>query len=285
MNSKFKIQNSKLKTLFLGIILFSSTSLFSAPLRIVSLAPATTEILFALGLENEIVGVSTLCNYPPSALKKPKIGTFSEPNIEVIMNLKPDLIFATDLEQDFIVQKLRKLGFKVHQSSPANFRELIQSISAIGALTHRDKEAQRLTAQMKKRIQKVQASVAKVPVAQRPTVFFELWYEPLMTAAEGSFVDELITLAGGKNIAGKLPRPYCYYSPEQVILKNPDWIVIGNMQKEESVTFLEKRFHWQAVNAVRKHQIVTSINPDLLLRPTPRLVEGLEALAAKIGMK
>ena len=127
--------------------------------KIISLAPSTTEILFSLNLDKEIIGVSTFCNYPEQALKKEKVGTFSSPDVEKIVSLKPDLIFSTGLEQDSVVAKLKKLRFNVYVSDPSDFEELFDSIREIGILTNRKKESRELIAHIKEKIQNIQKKV------------------------------------------------------------------------------------------------------------------------------
>lgn len=250
--------------------------------RIISLAPSTTEILFSLGLDDEIVGVTTFCNYPVKALAKEKIGTFSQPDIEKILSLKPDLIFATGLEQASTVEKLKQLELKVYVSDPSNIEELFNSIIEIGRLVFREKEASDLISQMKIKIAQIRIKSKSIPQDKRPKVFIEIWNDPLMTAGEGSFVDELISLAGGINIAYDVPRAYSYFSPEQVIKRNPDCIILGYMGKDKGQDIIGNRLGWKKIKAVKNNHIYNDINPDLFLRPGPRLVEGLEKIHKKL---
>jgi len=250
--------------------------------RIISLAPATTEILFSLGLTEEIVGVSTFCNYPPAAMNKEKIGTFSQPDMEKILFLKPDIIFAAGLEQAVIVEKLRQLGLEVYVSDPSSMAELFQSISDIGALTHREEEARRLIDTMKSRIETIKRYVRHIPQDRRPKVFIEVWHSPLISVGRASFVDELISLAGGINIASDSPRAYSYFSPEQVIGRNPDYIILGHRSEDADLDAVKNRLGWNGLAAVRNNCVYNDINPDLFLRPGPRLVDGLEEIHKRL---
>jgi iron complex transport system substrate-binding protein len=245
--------------------------------RYVSLAPATTEILFALGLDEEIVGVSSHCDYPPAARTKDKIGGFSQPNIEKIISLRPDIIFATGLEQSPAVAKLRQLGLEVLVSDPANMEELFASIKDIGRLASREKEAEALAAKMRSAIEALAAKVSLIPLRKRPRVFVEIWRDPLMTAGKSSFIDELITLAGGKNVASCVTKSYVYFSPEDVISRNPQCIILA-YREEGAAGNIRSRLGWDKILAVKNNSIYADIDPDLLLRPGPRLVEGLEEL-------
>jgi len=254
----------------------------SSNLRIISLAPSTTEILFALGLDDEIVGVSSFCNYPAQAKTKEKVGTFSQPNIEKILFLKPDVIFCTGLEQAPIVRELTHLNLKVYVSDPSNLEELFNSIRDIGKLTDKEREAGILIKKMQASIAEVDSQVRLIPQKNRPKVFVEIWADPLMTAGEGSFIDELITLSGGVNIAADTKRAYSYFSPEQVIIRNPDFIILTYMSKEQPLKMVRSRLGWGKISAVKNNHIYNDINPDLLLRPGPRLIEGLKELYKRL---
>lgn len=250
-------------------------------LRIISLAPSTSEILFSLGLSDEIIATSTFCNFPPESKTKEKIGTFSQPDIEKILSLKPDIIFATGLEQAAVVAHLRQLNLNVLISDPATIEELFTSIEEIGGLTNKKNEAVVLVNQMREKIAEINAKVATISEQKKPKVFVELWSDPLMAAGKGSFVDELITLAGGINIAYDTPRPYSYFSVEQVIARNPDCIILGYMNEGE-YSHLKHRLGWDVISAVKNGRIYSDIDPDLFLRPGPRLIIGLEEIYKRL---
>jgi iron complex transport system substrate-binding protein len=254
-------------------------------LRIISLAPSTTEILFALDLDEEIIGVSAFCDYPPKAREKEKVGTFSQPNIERILSLKPDIIFCTGLEQAPAVRELRQLNLKVYVSDPVNIDELFISIKDIACLTHKEKEAEELIKKMKVKIEEINSKIKLIPQEKRPKVFVEIWHDPLMTAGKDSFINELLILAGGMNIAYDTKRPYSYFSPEQVIARNPDRIILGYMSGKDNQTKVGERFGWKGINAVKNNRVYNDINPDLFLRPGPRLTEGLEEIYKRLYPK
>lgn len=253
--------------------------------RIVSIAPATTEILFSLGLDEEIVGVTTFCDYPEETRNKEKVGTFSQPTIERILSLRPDIVFATGLEQASVVDKLRRVGLNVYVSDPASFKELFRSIRKIAKIVHREKKADALIGQMESRIKRINDKVKLIPQEKRLSVFIEIGIDPLMTAGRGSFVDELITLAGGINIASDLSRSYSYFSSEQVLRRNPDCIILGYMDKEWDKAEVKSRLGWENIAAVKNNRIYSDIDPNLFFRPGPRLVEGLETIYEKLYPK
>lgn len=250
--------------------------------RYISLAPATTEILFSLGLDEEIVAVSSYCNYPPEALAKEKIGSFSQPNREKILALRPDIIFATGLEQAPAVHDLRRMGFRVVVSDPETIDALYASIREIARLTHRALEGERLIESMRTTIDGVAQACERAPAHKRPQVFVELWHEPLMTAGRGSLVDEVVRRAGGVNIASDTPRPYSMFSPEAVIARDPDCIIFAYMDPAAPAARLRRRAGWDRVRAVLTGNLINDINPDIILRPGPRLAQGIEQLHRKL---
>lgn len=248
--------------------------------RIISLVPSITEILFSLNLGDEIVAVTNYCNYPAQTRTKEKVGSLTQPDLEKIISLKPDLIFLSQ-EQSTIIKKLQTFHIKTFVSSPENIHELLGSIQDIGIITHRKNESQKLIQNMRLSISKIQEKVKIIPSEKRPKVFIEIWPAPLMTAGKGSFLNELIELAGGKNIASDVRRPYTYFSPEQVIQRNPDIIVIGYQTKENPSMLINQRLGWQKIKAVSDKRVYSDINPDILLRPGPRITKALGQLYKK----
>ena len=248
--------------------------------RYVSLAPSTTEILFALGVGEELVGVSTYCDYPPEAHSKPTVGDFSQPNMEKIASLKPDRVFCTGLEQSPTIDSLKKLGMPVCVSNPMNLTELYDSIREIGALVNRPEKARELVDSMRRGVEECRAKALRA--GKRPKVFFEVWSNPLMTAGKGSFIDELIGIAGGINVCHETLRPYCRVSEETVIHNDPDVIVLLCMVDANPVERLRKRLGWENISAVRNKRVYNDIDRDTLARPGPRLVDGLRELQKRL---
>jgi iron complex transport system substrate-binding protein len=270
------------KIILLSLFVFLWAGSAQAAPRYISLAPSTTEILFALGLDEEIVGVSAYCNYPVQAKNKTKIGDFSNPNIEKIISLKPDYIFCTGLEQAPVVAQLRGLDFNIYVADPVNIEDLFKTIREIGIIIHRQDAASLLIEEMRIRIKAVISKAGLIPADKKIKVFVEIWHEPLMTAAKGSLVDELITLAGGINIAHNLIRPYCNFSAEKVISLNPQCIILAYMDKEPPLKLIKQRFGWDKIDAVKYGRVFNDIDPDTLLRPGPRITQGLEELYKKL---
>jgi iron complex transport system substrate-binding protein len=238
-----------------------------------------------LGLDEEIVGVSTYCNYPIQAKNKTKVGDFSRPNIEKIISLKPDYIFCTGLEQAPVIAQLRQLNLNVYVADPVSIAELFKSIKEIGEIIHKPKEASALIENMESEIEEVAFKIKLIPQEDRVKVFVEIWHEPLMTAAKGSFVDELITLAGGINIAHDLIRPYCNFSAEKVINLNPQCIILAYMDREAPLKLVQQRFGWDKIDAVKNERVFNDIDPDILLRPGPRITKGLAEIYKRLYLK
>ena len=199
------------------------------PTRIVSLAPNITEILYALQLGHRIVGITTFSDYPKEAVEKPKVGSYVHLNIEKIVALRPDLIIGTyGGNPKATVLRLEQLGFPVYVSRTKTIEDMLGMIAEIGTITNTRERADALVSQLRKRIKTVADRVQHVP---RPLVFIELNAEPLMTAGGASFHNEVIALAGGRNLAADSLTRYPQYSLEDVIKKGPDVILISTMAR------------------------------------------------------
>ena len=245
-------------------------------MRIISLTPATTEILFELGLDKEIVGVSSYCTWPVKARAKERVGSFSNPNIEKIIMLKPDLVILTGMEQEHIKDIFSRLNIKYINVDPANLSELISSIEELGNATGTVSQAKILANSIRSVISRLKKFNSSIPGLKKPKIYMEIWHDPIMCPGRNSFVDDMIETAGGVNITADLNRSYSRIDPEQVILRNPDIIILAYMKPDDWVeqTFA-KRLGWEDVNAIKERNIYTDINPDIILRPGPRVINGL----------
>ena len=247
------------------------------PRRIVSLAPNITEILFSLGLDEEIVGVSIHCNFPEKAKNKPRVGSYINLDYEKITSLKPDLIIATGAGNTRdMVDRLEKLGFPTYVLFPRNFDDILRSIGHIGEVVNREREARVINKEMRKRKQRVVEITRGLP---RPKVFIQIGDVPLVTVGKGSFTDDLIRLAGGENIAGKEKEVYPRFGMEEVLKRSPEVIVISSMNPQgDYQKILQGWTRWKTIPAVKNGRLHL-IDSDLLDRPSPRIIEGLEELA------
>jgi iron complex transport system substrate-binding protein len=248
----------------------------SPPTRIISLAPNITEILFSLGLDREIVGVSTYCNYPEKAKTKLRVGSYLALDYEKIVSLKPDLVVGTGAgnTQD-MVERLEKLGFPTYVIYPKSFNDILQSISRLGKAVDRKKEALAIIQDMERRRDRI---VELTQGLYRPKVFFQIADAPIVTVGKGSFGDDLIRLAGGHNIAGNEKEMYPRLGMEEILKRSPEVILVSSMNPRGTYDkVLQEWARWKTISAVRKGRIHL-INSDLIDRPSPRIIDGLEEI-------
>ncbi len=250
------------------------------PQRIISVAPNVTEILFALGLGDRLVGVSSYCQFPPEALKKAKVGGYINPSLEKIVALRPDLVIGiAEGDLKTFVDKLAKLKIPVYITNPKNVAEVITSIQGIGEVTESVASAKRMTRAMQERIQAIRSKVQGRP---HPRVLHVLNFEPLISAGKGTFVDDLIHLAGGRNIAETAQGKYPRFSLEEVLAVDPEVILLASMRSDDPLTEQRQWWErWKTLSAVR-HGRIHVLNSDLIHRPSPRIVDGLEQVARAI---
>jgi len=247
---------------------------------IVSLTPNVTEILFALGLGDQVVGATEYCDFPAEAQSIPRVGAIGEPNLEVVLSLRPTLVIGANLTSEEPIAILRRRGIPVLDLKMGSFQEMFDGVWEIGRATGRSARADELVAGMQRELDAVAARHAETSGRVRPKVFAEIWDGPLQTAGGASFIDEVIRRAGGVNVAHDLPGAYPMIGPEQVLAWDPDVIVLGHAaQGPETVARLRRRIGWSGVAAVKTGRIVADIPADHLLRPGPRLVEAVKALA------
>ncbi len=246
------------------------------PQRIISLAPSNTEILFALGLGDRIVGVTDYCNYPPEATTKPSIGAYNEPNIEEIIAKEPDLVLATE-EHETEMAQLESHGITVVGLYPKNMDEILASITLVGKITGQEDEAASLVNDLQERINAIKDKTIALSEAQRPRVFYIIWHDPIWTVGAGTFHDELIQLAGGTNIAHDLTG-YVDISLEAVIASNAQVIIagVGMGEGEDLPLQYVKEEPRLADTEARQNNRIYSVNMDIVGRPGPRIVDALE---------
>ena len=252
-------------------------SLPSLPKRIISLAPNITEILFSLGLDEEIVGVSIHCNYPEKAKDKVRVGSYIGLDFEKILSLKPDLIIATGAgNTQEMVERLEKLGIPTFVIFPKDFDGILRSINDLGHLLNREKEARQITEGMRVRRQRVMALTQGL---YRPRVFLQIGEAPMVTVGKGSFADDLIHLAGGENIAREEKKMYPRLGMEEILKRSPEVIIVSSMNpKGNYEKALQEWTRWKTIPAVQQNRIYL-LDSDLIDRPSPRIIEGLEEIA------
>jgi iron complex transport system substrate-binding protein len=249
----------------------------AVPQRIVSLAPSNTEILFALGLDERVAAVDAWSDYPPAARQKPQLGDYIDPDLEEIVAIAPDVILATAVHEATVLPQLEDLGITTVVLEPTTLDEVLADIALVGELAGVGDAATRLVCDVEERIDAVAAAVAGAPV---PRVFFELSPD-LYTAGEGSYVDDLIATAGGDNVVAGDLGPWPQISAEALIAADPEVVLLADHEAGVTPELVKERPGWGDVSAVRNDRIVT-LDADLVARPGPRLVAGLEAIARAI---
>ena len=255
--------------------------IFDSPAqRIVSLAPSNTEILFAIGAGDQVVGRDQFSDYPEATKNVTDIGsTFEALNTELIVSLKPDLVLAAEINTPEQVKQLEDLGLKVYYlKNPLTLEDMYGNLEIVAQLTGHEAEAAMLIESLKARVAVVDEKIA--PISSRFSVFYELdANDPAKpyTAGEGTFITQLIDRAGGYNIASDI-EGYPQMSLEQVVAADPAFIILGDARYGVSPESIAQRPGWENLSAVKNGQVVP-FNDDLVSRPGPRLVDALEELA------
>jgi iron complex transport system substrate-binding protein len=248
-----------------------------APQRIISIAPSNTEILYALGLDDRVVGLDAFSNFPPEVAEKPRVGDYLEPDLERVAAADPDLILATEFHVDTVLPELETLGLPTVVLEPANLDEVFASIMQVGAIVGEPAHAAALVCALQERADAVVAAVAGAP---RTSVFFEL--DPgLYTVGPGTFIADIIERAGGDNIAADAAEMWPQLSAEAVVSANPDVILLADEAGGVTPEQVAARSGWEDIAAVAQGRVIV-IDPDLVARPGPRVVDGLEAVAAAL---
>ena len=248
------------------------------PQRLVSLAPSNTEILFALGLGDKVVGVTDFCDYPEEAKAIEQVGTYFEPNIEMIFSLSPDLVLAIpDVPE--VVAKLEELGIPALILDPSDLEGILADIQLVGQATGAETEAEALVSELRGRIAVVTEKAGEAK--ERVRVFCEIdATDPSKPWASGpgSFMDAMIRLSGGTNVAAGADSPWPQLSAEEIIAKDPDIIILADSEYGVTAESVGERPGWDVITAVKEGAIY-DIDDDLISRPGPRIVDGLETVA------
>jgi len=259
----------------------SAVTIPEEPQRIISTAPSNTEILFDLGLENKIVGVTNYCNYPEKVNNVEKIGEMTPLNLEKIVSLNPDLILGYGLYQLGEIAPLKDAGYNIIIIEPMTINETLKSIKMLATICGISEKGNSLVESLTQRINKIKTKTSNIDISKRPKIFIGGIYETIWTPGEGTLFNELITLAGGRNIAANLPG-WAKISPEFVAKEEPEIIIIpigamGQSDKSNVKENISKRAGWSNVPAIKSGKIFV-VNEDLFYRASPRLIDGLEKL-------
>jgi iron complex transport system substrate-binding protein len=254
------------------------------PQRIVSLGPSNTEILYALGLQDRVVGVTDYCNYPKEAQEKAKVGGYSTVNIEKVVALQPDLVIAAYGNTEDVITRLRSMGLTVITLNPLTIDDVFHDIELVGTATGKETEATTCVTGLEKRVQAVKEKTANL--TNRPSVAQVVWYDPIWVSGNETFENELIEQAGGTN-AFNATSGWTIVGLEQFITTNPEYIIVnsgtgmGDSSYDIITNYIKTEPRMQNLTAVRQNQVYT-INADIISRGGPRIVDALEEVAADL---
>lgn len=239
--------------------------------RILALAPHICEILYAIGAEAEIVGAVDYCDYPQAAEALPRVGGYHRINVEAAIALKPTLALVLD-EQAQGVSKLRELGVRVVSIYPKNVDEVLAGIRYAGALTGHDQQADRLADRLQIRLQRLQSRVS----GQAIPTFYEIWADPLMTAGKRTFITDVLRRIGLRNVFGSVEMEAPRINVESVISAGPKVVVVPSEKRDVS----ERTIFWK--KWLGEDIRVITVNHNLVHRPGPRLLDGMEYLVEQL---
>jgi cobalamin transport system substrate-binding protein len=246
------------------------------PRRIVSLVPGVTEMLYAIGAEDRLVGRTDFCDYPSAARSKPSVGGTVSPSLEVLVTLKPDLVVATSAgNSDETRRQLERLRVPLYLVDPHGLSDVFRTMTRLGALTEREGRAAEVVAGLERRVRAVAVRVAALP---RPRVLYVVWPEPLIVPGRGAAVTELIELAGGQSVSADGPEGYPRYSVEAAVARGPEVIILARHGAGTAPYAREKWERFADLPAIRAGRL-HAVDGDLFHRFGPRVVDALEILA------
>ncbi len=254
-----------------------------APERIVSTSPSETEILFALGLGDKVFGVSDFDDYPKEAQTKPKVGGVTKPNEEAIIAANPDLVIGGISMKDDIVEKFRGLDLPLYKTEPKKMEDILSNIIQIGVITDTQQKAEELVAKMKDDISTVTEAAAALKEEDKKKVYIE--FSPGWTVGKGEFMDELITMAGGINVAADM-EGWNAINEEKIIQDNPDVILytagtVDDKSGKPLEELIKSRNGWEKITAIQDSNL-TGIEGNIMSRPGPRITDALKQMAEAI---
>jgi iron complex transport system substrate-binding protein len=251
----------------------------TVPERVITLAPNLTELVFELGKGKSIIGNTQYCNYPDSAKNVEKVGDLLTINFEKVLKLNPDIIFLTvegNTEESY--NKLIELGLKVFVSNPKNFDGIKKSLSDMGKIFKKENTSEIIIGKWNERISKVKSSISNEPPK---TAMFLIALQPIMLAGSDTYLNEFLMVCRLKNIADDSDLSYPVFSREQVINRDPDYIIYSEGMNHDEEAFKNAYPEWSGLKAIKNNNIIF-IDADLYFRPGPRFILALEDLTGKI---
>jgi iron complex transport system substrate-binding protein len=255
-------------------------TLTAKPERIISLLPSNTEILFAVGAGDQVIGVTSYCNYPPEAATRQQIGgiTVQSISVETVIALEPDLILATQAQTE-LIDTLAEIGLTVITLHPRTLDDIYANIELVGRVTGHADQATTLAADLRRRAETVQSTSATIPDNERLRVFYEVWHDPLITAGPHTVIGQVIELAGGDNIFADVNEDWPQVSPEVIVTRNPA-VILGPDSHGDVLTGekIAGRPGWANIDAVQNGRVYL-FDGDAISRPGPRIIDMLEEIA------
>lgn len=251
------------------------------PQRIVSLAPSNTEIIYALGLEDRLVGTTDYCDYPEAAKSKPRVSGYSTPNLEKVVSVQPDLILAESIHEKTVLPAMENLGLTVIVMSATSIDIVLKDIRLVGQINGKSKAAVELVDGLTSRIHTVVSKTAGLTPEQRPRVLYVVWHDPIWTVGRATFINDLIWEAGGINIFADDFEKSRVVSLESIIQKNPQVIVVSGMGTTGDLIYnsIMKESRLAGTDAMQNNRVYKISDANLIERPGPRIVDGLEMVA------
>lgn len=294
MNSIVRIKYTKPGVFLLAVILFfliypknilsamvtdplgRKVDLPDDPVRVISFAPSITEIMYALGLEDRLVAATRFSDYPEGARSLPRVGTYIQLDIEKIVAFSPDLCLAIkDGNPVGVINRLKDFSIPVYGVDPRDLDSVMETLQQLAGIFHVEEKANAIVHEMEKRIRRVR-DLAEA-TEKKPGVFFQIGISPIVSVGKGTYLDEMIMLSGGRNLASG-NNPYPRFTKEQVIALSPDVFIISSMAREAVFAQIQNEWKkWTSIAAVKNNRIHL-VDSNLFDRPGPRLVAGLEIL-------
>ncbi len=250
--------------------------------RIISLSPGITELVFAAGGGNKLIGVVSYSDYPPQAKKIPQIGSYDSLDIERILALQPDLVIAWKSgNPEHQIQQLQQLGLTVYISEPRDFMQIPQTIRKLGLLSGTEPTAQQSATDFIKRFEQLKTRYKKDPHKKRLKTFIQIWNNPLMSVNGEHLISRVIEFCGGENIFAQAKGLTSTPSIEAILEEDPQ-VIIATGMAESSKQWLQRWLQWPFIRAVKNNRLY-AVNPDHLVRHTPRILQGINEVCQKLN--
>lgn len=250
-------------------------------IRIVSLSPSLTEIIFKLGKGSAMAGRSSACDYPAEVKKIPVAGKYGAPFLETLVHLKTDIVVASSLMDVSTEKSIQTLGIKFQMLPTKDINDYFKAVESLGEILNCKEQAALEIARVKTGLAGFQSALSEIPENEKPFVYLELWNSPMMTVGGKSFINDYIAYAGGKNIGAAVEKEYFACSEEWVISSNPQIIIAPSMGKSCAAE-IRGRKCWINVPAVKDDRIYVDLNSNLIFRLGPRMLDGIELLKSCI---